>query len=642
MSLQKPEIGQDDILERIKIYLLAKHNALPKEEKKEIFEKELQAFFEAFSPKNGGGYCNGVSALWLYYQQIGKINWFNSTISLIMGKITEENFNISQLDAEERKKIDAFINAIELLQSPFQYIQTTQSDLARSFKALDKNLDLKQEYVITTFCSPGQQLTNLLAKPGLFQDQRMILVSGGEHATAIYCKEDDKKKMQLYCFDPNRLTLKDEAFSTDNMKQVGERIASEHEDTYLSRLADNELLVNQKLKEEIDQLEKQHIEKQNKSHSLLRQAIENNDGLAQQKIMKEMKDNPNNAQILKNAHQVRVISLKIFSFAPEPKEKYPEQSELIPKEFPSSYSGELKQKIIMSVLQRAATAADYKSLAYFLPLSKHPPTEQCVTSIARTGDIASMQVLLEHINKHNQTSAYAFAAAALPRAFECNHVELTNFILSYLHKYNSEKYEFNFKNYKLTYNDLFSNLKDINLLIEAVKNGNFEILDKVLIFSITHKTNVEIWDEFYTEPNSFKYLLHFNVYCNHETGALKQLFPNKNNPNLNNWFENIKFLNALDIRTRYFLLTYIQSFKREITQPQEKWNEELQQQIKQLDHAVIGNNLKQILFVIQTFLINEQDSNINYENIEHVMQKASALKEIAPDIDTNTLSQKII
>lgn len=80
----------------------------------------------------------------------------------------------------------------------------------------------------------------------------------------------------------------------------------------------------------------------------------------------------------------------------------------------------------------------------------------------------------------------------------------------------------------------------------------------MLIFSLNHNTNLEIGYGFYKEPNAFKYSMHFNFYCNHDVDVLKQLIQNGQEQfhgsilRLDNWIDNIKFLNTLDVKTRFF------------------------------------------------------------------------------------------
>ena len=65
-------VDQGEILERLKIYLKKKHESLPQQDKNPHFEEELQNFFEGFFPEQAGriGYCNGLAALWLYFQHL--------------------------------------------------------------------------------------------------------------------------------------------------------------------------------------------------------------------------------------------------------------------------------------------------------------------------------------------------------------------------------------------------------------------------------------------------------------------------------------------------------------------------------------------------------------------------------------------
>lgn len=539
---------QAKILKRLKIYLRAKHAAIPLIDKNPRLEKEAQDFFNKFSPddqhktKEIYGHCNGISALWLYFQYLqtqgtnitnqgDKIDWFYATISLILTKIGENNFALIDLTLDEQIDIDRFIHFIELLQHPWLYKQTTQGNLASSFKALDETMDLKREYSITTFCNPDQ-LAVLLSTSGMIQNQRMIFISAGRHATALFCANDENQKIKIYAFDSNRFSIPVQSFNGD-INKLAKFIFTAH-------------------------------------------------GLNR---------------------QLDIISLQEFSFANKSEFKHLSQGEIIDniQKTTRFISIEKQDEFIQKTISCACASADHESLRYLLEQLNNIPSSECISnyinSIARTGCQESAKVILEFIQKKNgDIAACDNAVSFLLMAFKYNHIELIDFTLDFLQKHNEYTLYIHIRE------KLQESSNHISLLADkALKIGNFNTVDKIFLYFLNSKMKLTINVLCLYNPIFFKYLMHFNLHHSKNMDFLTT--DNRRDKNyLSSFLIKIQLLNALDKKTRCFFLKYYQSFDNKLLYEED---EKLKKTIIAIDQAIKDNNADSILEIIVSSLENK-------------------------------------
>lgn len=570
------EFNQSAVLKKMKFYLEKRYKATPQEDKDPKYKLEIEAFFKDFDE----GHCNGISALWLYFQylqaqsgQANKPNWVDSVVSLLLS-INEDNFDFSRILKKDKEDIDKLVNYIVLLQKPREYMGTSQGDLVASIKALSERQDLKQEYAVTSFYNIDQ-LTELLSAPYMLQNQRMMLIHSEKHATALFVTKNKEQGVQIHYFDPNS---GEEVFDGNDMNKLAQAIFKMATGTgAYYKCEDPELITKSK------QANQAAVEafKNNGSKSDIYRTLLSEASVYSSAIAKR---------------HMCVVSLKIFSFADEPELNYQEPGTVITEIQESTKFASIAQqaKVVGVAIELASSAADSKSLTCLLKQSEEKPGLKCMESIAKTGDIESAKVMLDFLQKrYGNNVACQYIGAAFSAAFKYDHVELVRFILEKLQRYNKEEgVKFNLFADKLWYIVDYDNgsLRNFTLLEDALRKGHFDILDVFFTYCLKSGSEINIEINDLDTPNFFKYLLHFDLYCSQNMSFLKS---NKLiESNLSLIFKKIDFLNTLDKQTRYFFLKYIQSFDDEIMQ---SWDRALEEKIKKFDQVITNGNTDIIL-----------------------------------------------
>ncbi len=202
----KKSLAQMELLEKIQTYLL-------KESKEKGWE-----FDKKFIEKFETGHCGGISAVWLFSKwlqtQPGKDRddsaWFESMVK----KIASWDGGSSSGD----EQIERFISLIRYYQEPGEYSLMNQDDLDQSLEYSKQGSEPvkppRREYSIAALFTL-EQLKQLLREQNIIQDERLIIISGHNHKTALF-----KNGKDYYYFDPNSCVGEVETDSIDELAEL--------------------------------------------------------------------------------------------------------------------------------------------------------------------------------------------------------------------------------------------------------------------------------------------------------------------------------------------------------------------------------------------------------------------------------------
>lgn len=230
--LKALNVSHRNIIEKIKKYLLLNNRD--------------QAFIKKFDI----GYCNGISALWVFTKWLqtqdktdtkllqtqnenenenenepDDYTWFQSTVkSIVEWDETEQSLQSDNKPSKLALNFEQFIAKIEFFQNTNDYLFVGQGDLDRridkqtvvasdSINAVEgdpeesilsyyttinsKVTNIDKEYAIAALFTM-KQLEQLLSTPGIIQDHKLIMISSFDHMTALF-----KDKDNYFYFDPN-------------------------------------------------------------------------------------------------------------------------------------------------------------------------------------------------------------------------------------------------------------------------------------------------------------------------------------------------------------------------------------------------------------------------------------------------------
>ena len=527
---------------------------------------------------------------------------------MILNKIDPNSFEFAQLDEQDRVDIDKFINDIQLLQHPDLYLENQQAGFVDSLKALNENLDLKQEYSIVMPCNL-QQLENVLSMDGMLQDQRMILVYGLSHATALFCKKDQEQQIKLYHFDANNFPISG-VTGFDNTKELATSIFASHKATFLYQ--------DQNILQQITKLSR-----------------ESSSQLAFELAKKYQAE-----QQQKNIH---VVTLKIFSFAAKPEFNYPDQ-ERVMSEMQKTIDvldDKDKKMCITQAIGDAIQTSSYESLEFLLKHYGRFLEARYVDFVAAVGDVKSLNIVLTHLQEKKRFSDMdQCTAKAFIGACEKNRINVANFILDFLQdKEKGHKSIVTFMSHLGKGISGDGCISSFNYVINNLLNyGHFDIIDKLLMLGLKHDKDELLGCTCRNNPNWFKYLMHFNFYCSHNVTALIEKYAL---PDFLNDLKKINFLQTLDKKTRYFLLKYIQSFGDEMFS---SWDEDVKIKITKLNEHIISGDKENILldlahdFGVKEKLITNTTIDEFFREVETVRetgQKPLWLEQHKPLLDQN-------
>lgn len=132
-----------------------------------------------------GGYCHGLTLLWLYKMSEGKEKWFyDITNKIIRCKLK----NLDQIEID----IEKFLAHIEWLQNPNKYVKNIQQ------LDIDKLTDTYRDYSIS-YSFTAETLKSNLNK--LISSNRMTCISGPNHTIGVF-----RRNNKFYIYDPNSIT----------------------------------------------------------------------------------------------------------------------------------------------------------------------------------------------------------------------------------------------------------------------------------------------------------------------------------------------------------------------------------------------------------------------------------------------------